>query len=588
MVNPLSLLRTCLTLCLVAWLAMPIEAQASVLANVNKTTLVEGDTLVLRIRTRAENSEIDLAPLLTDFRVLSQSHMTSSTSFSGVRNTFLEWELQLAPRKTGRLEIPALTVGNEQTRPIAITVLEMSPQQRSQQRQMVQLDVEVNEHELYVGQSTVVTLELLYTVNVNGTFADVSPENAEWEQLGERMNGITQRNGQEYRYTRFHYLYTPTQPGTVELPAFTFNGTYRQNAWAPAQTINGLQSDPIPLQVKPIPDSFPANARWLPARDLTLTEQWSEDSLSVPSGHQITRTANLAATGPARHRLPELLSNQNLPSGVRAYPSLPDTQQQITNGQRRSVRQERASYLFGQSGEYELPEIRIPWWDLDNDQLRWAQLPARTIRVVGPATLPLTQDAPTAQTTLPSLDEAISRGPSRLYWLLMILFILNGALLWYLLNRPGQPWLISLRHRLRWRPRRRLPQRSNSEPAASVANKEPENRHKLRAKGPDWRQPLIELAHSQQWGTLLNTLAKQFASDGWPDVDAVSARHQKPNFAALVRDTQALHYGADTGSEAEQRLLSTRWEALLTGWQDSKPVRSKSSKNDRIKKLYPD
>src|SRR5690554_495688 len=109
MVSLMSPLRACFFLCVALLLGLtPNAAQATVLANVNKTTLVEGDTVVLRIRTRMENTEIDLAPLLTDFQVLSQSHMSSSTSFNGIRNAFLEWEIQLAPLKTGRLEIPAL------------------------------------------------------------------------------------------------------------------------------------------------------------------------------------------------------------------------------------------------------------------------------------------------------------------------------------------------------------------------------------------------------------------------------------------------------------------------------------------------
>ncbi|MFY0665666.1 MAG: BatD family protein [Natronospirillum sp.] len=581
----MSPLRTCFFLCVALLLGLtPNGVQATVLANVNKTTLVEGDTVVLRIRTRMENTEIDLAPLLTDFQVLSQSHMSSSTSFSGIRNSFLEWEIQLAPLKTGRLEIPALTIGTEQTRPIAITVLEMSPDQRTQQRQLVQLDVDIAERELYVGQSTVVTLELLYTVNVNGTFADATPEHADWEQLGERINGTTRRNGQEYRFTRFHYLYTPTQPGTRALPAFTFNGSYRQNSWAPAQTINGLQSDPIPLVVKPVPAAFPANARWLPARNLSLTEHWSEDNLNVPSGHQITRTATLAATGPARHRLPELLSTESLPTGVRAYPSLPDTQEQITNGQRRSLRQDRTSYLFGQSGEYQLPEVRIPWWDLDTDQLRWAELSARTIRVTGPATLPLTPDSPSPQSLPTPLDNAVSSRPSGLYWLFMILFILNGALLWHLLNRPGQPWLMTLKQRLRRRVRSAPDITSNALGVSTPGNKA----FVRKVRRDDWRQPLIELAQNQEWGKLLNRLATQFDADGWPNLEAVGTAHRQPQFALLVRDTQALHYGAEPGSDAQQRLLSTRWVALLTDWQDNTPAHSEAEKNHSIKKLYPD
>lgn len=572
--------------CLMTMILLPLPAAATVLANVNKTTLVEGDTLVLRIRTRAEQTEIDLAPLLTDFRVLSQSHTTSSTQFSGLRNTFIEWELQLAPRRTGRLEVPALSVGQEQTRPIAITVLPMSQQQRSQQQQWVQLNVDIDDRELYVGQSTVVTLELLYTVQINGSFADITPHQAEWEQLGERANGVTERNGQEYRFTRFTYVFTPNEAGPYELPAFTFNGTYRQNAWAPAQTINGLSSAPIALTVKPIPAQFPRGATWLPARDLTVVQQWSEDDTRIPSGHQIIRSAQLSATGPARHRLPDLLTEDQLPSGLRAYPSLPDTRQQVVQGQRLSQRQERVSYLFTQAGEYRLPDVRIPWWDLDTDQLRWADLPGRTFTVSGPAVPPLTVDTVPSTALAPTLDTSRTRPFGWAYWLVLGLVVLNGALLWHLLNQRSPAWPTAVMRALRWRP---YSSRKANKPVrpASLPAEDPQVTSKSTAA--DWREAIVTAAQTHQWSALLRHLSQRFKHNGWPDAERIGTHFKQPQFATLVRDTQALHYGADQGTDAQHRLLAARWEALLAGWPTAPTTQRTAEKPETgIKKLYPD
>ncbi|MEX1058024.1 MAG: BatD family protein, partial [Natronospirillum sp.] len=99
---------------------MPVLAQSQAidpLANVDRTTLVEGSQLTLRVRTRQTEHELDLAPLLRDFEVIAQAYSTNNPALTGLGTDFLEWEIILAPRRTGELTIPALTVGNRQTRP---------------------------------------------------------------------------------------------------------------------------------------------------------------------------------------------------------------------------------------------------------------------------------------------------------------------------------------------------------------------------------------------------------------------------------------------------------------------------------------
>src|SRR5690606_8968564 len=148
----------------------------------------------------------------------------------------------------------------------------------------------------------------------------------------------------------------------------------------------------------------------------------------------------------------------------------------------------------------------------------------------------------------------------------------------------GQPWLMTLKQRLRRRVRLAPAITSN---AGGIGS--PRSKALVRKVRPDdWRQPLIELAQNHEWSKLLNRLATQFAADGWPDLEAVGTAHQQPQFALLVRDTQALHYGAEPGSDAQQRLLGTRWVALLNEWEVKNSGRKTKGQPARIQKLYPD
>lgn len=584
----LMLWLLCVTL---AWLTSSGLAQAQALASVNKTTVLEGETLVLRVRTRADVLELDSQPLRADFRILRQAQMSSSTLFNNTRNTFIEWELELAPRRTGQLVIPALALGNENTRPIPIQVIPMTNAQRRGLAQQVRIDVAIEDDDLYVGETTKVTLTLFYTVNVNGTFADIRPEGAEWEPVGERQNGMRRLDdGNDYRYTAFTYLYTPTRPGNLVLPEIEFNGQIRQSSWAAAQVISGLRSAPIDITVRDIPAEFPAGAIWLPATDVTLTEQWSDPSTSASVGDQQVRTTSLLAVGPAAHQLPKM--QQSEPQGsasrssVRIYPEAPILDETITSAMtRQSTRTERQAHLFTQNGTVTLPAIRVPWWDVTRDELRWASLPARTLTISGapapalPGAAVTPQVAPAEPNVAPSETET-ETGTTDInwrYWLFLLCSALIGFAVWRGLNRSTSSETEAGPHTVK--PPKKAPLNTTRGGEQKSAGSESVSLQSAQQHA---------LAHN--WSPLLRTLNGVFADSGWPDCAQV-ARHwgvpeQADDLAKAFMATQALLYGAtDAITDDDASKLSTEWQRLLARWP--KRPRQHEAKPSTPPQLYP-
>lgn len=399
------------------------SAAADALAQVNRTTVAEGSTLTLRVRTRDLEQQLDITPLLRDFEVVAQTQSTNNPALTGLGTEFQEWELVLTPRRSGQLSIPPLLVGQQLTQPISIRVIAVSPEQRAVMDRDVFLEVDIANETPYVGEAVLVRLSLFYNVNVNGTFADVNPEQSAWEPLGDSHTGTTERNGNTYSYTRFHYLYTPLEPGERTLPAFEFDGDYRTHNLAPRQTLPTVRSEPIELTVRPVPDDFPSGYPWLPARDLTLSQAWSSDQTDWSAGEQLTRTLTLTARGPAAANLPPVLSRLQQPDGINTYAGSTRTQDELGTEDRVATRREHQEVLFTTAGEHTLPEVRMPWWDLDTDQLRWAEVPGRSLQVAGVMPFDV---APAPDQATESASSTLAER-SRIGWLYWGLAALSGV-----------------------------------------------------------------------------------------------------------------------------------------------------------------
>lgn len=570
MVMLIRLLPACL---LGLTLLAPLSTvQAEPLAQVNRTTLVEGDTVTLRIRTRETQHDIDLAPLLRDFQVVTQGHSTNNPALTGLGTEFLEWEIVLRPRRTGELTIPSLAVGSEQTRSIDVRVLSISPEQRAVRDQHVSLEVDTAKDRLYVGEPTLVRLTLYYNVNVNGTFADFTPSDSEWEPLGERITGTTEsHDGAEYNFTRFKYLYTPLSSGHRQLPAFEFEGDYRTHSLAPRRTLNDITSDPIDLDVQPVPDDFPDGHAWLPARALSISQRWSLDGDTLTLGDQIERRVRLEARGPAQANLPDVLRGQTTTDTIRQYPGSPSGREELLVDDRISERTETVSYLFTEPGQHRLPEIRVPWWDVDADSLRWETLPARTVTV----TAALESVAlPEVDATEDTEDTARTRPwyQSLWFWGAVLLLALLVGFRRRLLQRIHALW-----------PRRPVAPRKATPPGPEPAA--PASKRPRPAGGkPRWIKPARAAVQQADWRLLLSILGEHLAAQGWPDTRRVERTVPISGLSYLVRLTQGQLYGKPEDRVSDDTLVN-HWLELLDQWPRQPRSRQRGSSADG---LYPD
>ena len=142
------------------------SAYAGVTARVDREHLSLSESLQLTIRVSGslDADAPDLAALEQDFEVLERSRSSSFSIGGGQRETATEWQITLAPRRSGQLQIPSLAIDGEKTDPITVTV-DADPAAAAGSGD-VRLEVEADADELHVQQQLLVSVRVLHAMNL--------------------------------------------------------------------------------------------------------------------------------------------------------------------------------------------------------------------------------------------------------------------------------------------------------------------------------------------------------------------------------------------------------------------------------------
>jgi hypothetical protein len=145
--------------------------------------------------------------------------------------------------------------------------------------------------------------------------------------------------------------------------------------------VQRFRSDVLELTVQPAvaPPPELAGAAWLPAKRVTLTEQWSDPGDALAVGIPRTRTIVVEGAGLLETQLPDvLLDNQQ---GVRQYADRPELAREITGEGLLSRRTVSYAVIAQSPGELTLGGARLPWWNVVEQRWEVAELAPRTLSV---------------------------------------------------------------------------------------------------------------------------------------------------------------------------------------------------------------
>ena len=384
-----------------------VMAQAAVTISVEPDPPRDGDSFRIAFSVAGDvDEEPDFKPLETQLEILGRNQQTSLYLINGKYTRQSTWILEVLPKAPGPIELPSLVFGDERSTPRRIEPAGGSggkPQDAG-----LFLEAEATPRNPYVQQ------EVLYTVRLwrryelsNASLSEPRLDtDAMVRPLGEDRQYVDERDGQRYEVVERRYLVYPQKSGRAIIAPVTVTAQVLERAaslfemFGRAIKTRRVSSPAVALEVRPIPATFPADALWLPARQLRLNEVWSPDTAEIRAGEPLTRTLSLWAKGLTSGQLPAV----PIPAidGVKVYPDEAQLQDTPRDARMTSIRQQKVAFVAAQTGGLEVPEVRLPWWNTETDRLEFAALPARTVVVApdplatpGPSLAPIARPAPT-------------------------------------------------------------------------------------------------------------------------------------------------------------------------------------------------
>jgi hypothetical protein len=445
--------RTLGALCIVVLACAATASWAALTASLDRNRAALGDTLRLTITATDDEDigDLDLGPLQADFEILGRSSSSKTSYINGQFSSSKELLLDITPRREGALTIPALQLGRQSTN--ALPVVVGPPPKGSTGSDDLVFEAELDRSSVYVQGQVILTLRLQQAINLDDrNITQLELDNAFVRPLEQNSFQRT-INGRPWLVHEVRYAIFPEQSGTLEIPAQTFSARERAARRSVFDLGGGgrqvrRSTEPLTIEVLPRPAGYP-NADWLPAAQLTLEESWSTPPEQLKVGESATRTITIRGEGLQGAQLPPVMFPPT--AGLKFYPDQPV----ITDGESASglvgTRVDSVAVVPTQAGHWQVPELRIPWWDTRSNELRYAVLPARELEVTGAAPAsaqtapaPLTAPAVALDPVAPTNITIAGTDPGR-WWPLIA--VVNGAgwlltliyLAWSRLRRRGKP-----------------------------------------------------------------------------------------------------------------------------------------------------
>lgn len=361
-------------------------------ASVDRNQLGLGEQLELTVTlTDIKGQRPDTSDLLQDFSIDRQSQRSNYQLINGVLDQEASWIFTLSPNRKGQLTIPAFKVDRFSSDPIVITVTDMPVAQSTSDD--VLMEVAVSPASPYV-QSQVAYIQRLYFSRPLVDRAAISrPKlskgDADIEFWGASDPRYVTHKGRPYQLIERYYIVYPRKVGVLEFEPSAFNGSlassqqrnFQMNRYRNGTKVSAY-SEKASLMIRDKPTSY-ASEHWLPATEVTVSMNLSQQPETLKAGEPLTVTIALLAEGLKAEVLPEV--KLDLPAGVKSYPEKPTFRTDKAANGFVGQRQEKVVLIANQAGEYSIPAVSIPWWSVVEDKQKVAMLDAVVLKVAGGA-----------------------------------------------------------------------------------------------------------------------------------------------------------------------------------------------------------
>ncbi len=400
------------------------QAFAQLSASVNQQSYYQGDPITLTIESdKSQRADPDLSVLQNSFEIKGSNASSQMNIINGNRSYKKTWEIELQAKTTGQFVIPEISVGNEKTRAIKISVKELPPEiaAETSKHVFIEAKVDIPNDEIYVQQQIPYTVKFFYDAAMQtGEVVLPTIENANIRVVGREKKYQVVRAGNKYVVVDRRYVISPEKSGKLIIPptivqgrmALTGgdspqlrkrmdevdmlndlffdlkNGSTFTNPFDPFFSRRSIgptrpykaSSESITVNVLPVPQSFTGNA-WLPAEEIKMQDSWTTNPPSLTIGEPVTRTIIMQVKGLGSSQIPEIEIPK--PAGMKVYPELAKSETPNDGNTIYGIQRVDITYIPSKLGAVVIPEINVNWWDVNNKKQQTYNLPEWNLNVAG-------------------------------------------------------------------------------------------------------------------------------------------------------------------------------------------------------------
>lgn len=334
----------------------------------------------------------DVSPLAADFDIVGRDRRSRFEEVDGRRVEVNEWVLTLAPRRTGILTVPGLTVSGMTSAPLRIEVVPAPPAEPPADQPLF-VQVEAGDVAPYAQSLVPVVVRIFDSVGLRqGRLGELSADGASFTPQGEQRIYMKTIGKKRYAIIEQSFLMQPQKSGTVEIAPVRVEGALLnppasagsalpsllgRSPFAPDFRDVSIRSRPLSVAVRPRPAG--AEGWFLPARGVTLAQQWSAAPDRAEVGVALTRTLRLRASGASPNQLPPLAIAEV--EGLRQYEDSSRADRVAIDGAAGAELVKTVSVVPVRPGRITLPAITVDWWNTVTGRQERAELPPATVDV---------------------------------------------------------------------------------------------------------------------------------------------------------------------------------------------------------------
>jgi hypothetical protein len=376
---------------------------ASVIASLNKSTVTEND--IIQLTLRADFSDTgngpDLTPLQRDFDVLGKSQNGQFGFNLGTSTTLNFWIVSLRPKAVGTFEIPPIKIGDHESKIINVVVKNSPQLMDSNGNPPVIIKTEVSEIEPYLQQEVILSVKLYTSVALQNANRSVPshPDLVIERLIDDQMNYET-INGSEYQVRTQEYLAFPQSSGTLSIPPQTLQAMISTSS---GRRLIKVQSEPLKLQVLPIPASYSSDS-WLPSQNVRVSTSLEQTSDSPRIGDTLIWTINIEAAGALPEQIPTL--DLNSTRSYKLYPKPPKFNTQKTANGAIGTQTIIVEVVPTEEGSLSLPDINLTYWDTGKRAISTATASTKSVSIA-----PLPDSKETTKAPKNTINEPLAAQP---------------------------------------------------------------------------------------------------------------------------------------------------------------------------------